>query len=167
MRSWKWKIKIRLEALRQPGDGRPGGGGRGSGGGSDPSPLPSPILPIFGGLPSPSAFLTESFPSLDNLFDEEDNELQALQPQAAAVIMAASQPRIETDHNRLNISLIDWTNNVAELMPKVKKKPPPELILLFQKNYQNYSQKLMKKWYNKKMKHLTYQFKTLIKFLLK
>ena len=111
MRSWRWKIKIRLEALRQPGDERPDGGGSGSGGGSDPSPLPSPTLPIFGGLPSPSAFLTESFPLLDDLFDEQDNELQALQPQAAAVIMAASQPRIETDHNRLNISLIDWTNN--------------------------------------------------------
>ena len=40
--------------------------------------------------------------------------------------MAASQPRLETDHNRLNISLIDRTNNIVELMPKVKGKPPPE-----------------------------------------
>ena len=126
MRSWRWKIKIRLEALRQPGDEEPGGGGSGSGGGSDPSPLPSPILPIFGGLPSHSAFFTESFPSLDDLFDEEDNEVQAVQPQTAGVTMAASQPRTETDHNRLNISLIDWANNVVELMPKVKEKPPPE-----------------------------------------
>ena len=40
--------------------------------------------------------------------------------------MAASQPRLQTDHNRPNISLIDRANNVVELMPKVKEKPPLE-----------------------------------------
>ena len=40
--------------------------------------------------------------------------------------MAASQPSLETDHNRPNISLIDKANNVFELMPKVKEKSPPE-----------------------------------------
>ena len=40
--------------------------------------------------------------------------------------MAASQPSLETDYNRPNISLIDRVNNVFELMPKVKEKSPPE-----------------------------------------
>ena len=76
------------------------------------------------GLPSPPAFLPESFPSLDGLFDEKDNEPQALYQQAVPV--AASQPRLKTDHNRPNISLIDGANNVAELMSKGKEKPPLE-----------------------------------------
>ena len=71
------KIKRRFYVLRQPGDEGPGGSGSGSGGGSGLSPPPPLILPSFGGLPSPSAFLPESFPSLDDLFDEEDNELLA------------------------------------------------------------------------------------------
>ena len=40
--------------------------------------------------------------------------------------MAASQPRLKTDHNRPNISLIDGANNVVELMSKDKEKPPLE-----------------------------------------
>ena len=40
--------------------------------------------------------------------------------------MAASQPRLETDHNRRNISLINRANNIVELMLKVKEKSPPE-----------------------------------------
>ena len=47
-------------------------------------------------------------------------------PQAVAIPVAASQPRLETDHNRPNISLIDRANNVVELMSKVKEKPSPE-----------------------------------------
>ena len=66
------------------------------------------------------------FPSLDDLFDTENNELQALQPQAVAVPVAASQWRLETDHNRPNISLINRANNVVELLLKVKEKSPPE-----------------------------------------
>ena len=92
------KIRRRLEALRRPGASRGS-----SGDGPGPSPPPPPILPSPGGLSSPPAFLPELFPSLDDLFDRENNELQALQPQAVAVPVAASQWRLETDHNRPNI----------------------------------------------------------------
>ena len=71
------KLRRRLEAVRGTGDEGPGGGGSGSGGGSGPSPVPPPILPSPGGLRSPPAFLPESFPLLDDLFDAENYELQA------------------------------------------------------------------------------------------
>ena len=58
------------------------------------------------------------------MFDEKDNEPQALYQQA--VLVAASQPRLKTDHNRPNISLIDRANKVVELMSKGKEKPPLE-----------------------------------------
>ena len=78
------------------------------------------------GLPSPPASFTESFLSLDNLFNGENNEPQALYSQFIPVPLTALQPRLETYHNRPNISLIDRTNNTVELMPKVNEKPPPE-----------------------------------------
>ena len=88
--------------------------------------MPHSIVENFGGLPSYFALLPESIPSLDNLFDEADNETQALQPQALAVTVAASKTRLEKDHNRPNVSLIDKVNNVNKLMSNVKEKPPPE-----------------------------------------
>ena len=87
------------------------------------SRLPHSIVENFGGLPSYSALLPESIPSLDNLFDEADNETQALQPEALAATVAASKTRLEKDHNRPNVSLIDKVNNVNELMSNVKEKP--------------------------------------------
>ena len=77
-----------------------GDGGNSSDAGSDLSPPPPPILPSPGGLPSPPIFLTESFPSLDYLFDGENNELQTLQLQAVAVPVAALQPRITQKNSR-------------------------------------------------------------------
>ena len=110
------KIRRRLEALKRWDNEDAGEGGSGS---SGPPRLPPPLPPQT--LPSPPAFSpTRSPPTLDNLLNSEGwffgteslndvrNDLWKLE-------------KFEKDYSKPMTSLTDKTENLVEIIPKVKE----------------------------------------------
>ena len=133
------KIRARLDALRNnKSDFYKGDGGGGNDDNNDdeggypqlPSlpPLPPIELSSFLTPPTPPAPLrsakkkTQRPPPDDYPIDVSDNEDDQIN------FIPRTGPVFETDFNRPTTSLIDETNNVIEMVPKVKKKRKQETI---------------------------------------
>ena len=147
------KIRARLDALRN----NKSDDENDDNDGSYPQPPSSPPLPPIALLsfltpPTPPASLRsakkkkERPPPDDYAMDISDNEEDQID------FVLKTDPVFETDFNRPTMLLIDKTNNVTEMIPKVKENPKQETIDLnlseqLAKLFPDVGKKYKLKWY--------------------